>query len=169
MYFEVVSQCVATLRQIDGWFDKAESQAAAKKFDVDILASATLAPDMKGLSYQVQSACDYVKSAAGWLSGETPPRHEDFERTIAELRERVRKTVAFAEGVTKDRYADAAGRKVRLSWAPGKVFPAEDYLLQMTIPNVYFHLSMVYAILRNNGVDVGKMDFLGKLRLIDEA
>ena len=98
---------------------------------------------------------------------EVPPRHEDNEQTIDEVRARIRKTAAFAESVTEALYAAAAKRKVSLSWAPGKVLGGEDYLLQMTIPNVYFHIAMAYAILRHNGVDIGKLDFLGPINWID--
>ena len=126
-----------------------------------------LAPDMKDFIYQVQSACDYVKAGAAWLSGQTPPKHEDDEQTIDELRARIRKTVAFAESVNEARYAGASERRVKLSWAPGKVIGGEDYLLQMTIPNTFFHIAMAYAILRHNGVDVGKMDFLSPINLVD--
>ena len=106
-------------------------------------------------------------AAAAWLSGQTPPRHEDNEQTIDELRARIRKTVAFADSVKEAQYADASKSKVKLSWAPGKVIDGEDYLLQMTIPNTFFHIAMAYAILRHNGVDVGKMDFLGSINLVD--
>src|SRR5690349_15259114 len=167
MYYQVVSQCTQSVKNIETWLDKAEQFAAAKQLDVRVLLNGRLAPDMKPLIYQVQSACDYVKAAAAWLAGQTPPRHEDDERTMDELRARIRKTVAFVEGVPQSRYADASERQVRLSWAPGKIIGGEDYLLQMTIPNTYFHLAMAYAILRHNGVDVGKMDFLGPIRLVD--
>src|SRR5580698_9148249 len=93
MYHQVVSQCTQSLKNIEVWFDKAEQFAAAKKFDVGVLLSGRLAPDMKPLIYQVQSACDYVKAAAAWLSGQTPPKHEDNEQTVDELRARIRKTV----------------------------------------------------------------------------
>jgi uncharacterized protein len=166
-YYQVVSQCVQTLRNMETWLDKAEQHAAARKFDVGMLMTSRLAPDMKPLTYQVQSACDYVKGAAGWLSGQKPPKHEDNEQTIDELRARIHKTVAFAESVKEDQYAGASKRKVSLSWAPGKILSSEDYVLQMTIPNVFFHVAMVYAILRNNGVDVGKMDFLGPINFVD--
>ena len=129
--------------------------------------SSRLAPDMQHFIYQVQSACDYVKAAAAWLSGQAPPKHEDNEQTIDELRARIRKTVAFAESVKEAQYAGASERKVKLSWAPGKVIGGEDYLLQMTIPNTFFHIAMAYAILRHNGVDVGKTDFLGPINLVD--
>jgi hypothetical protein len=164
MYYEVVAQCTESLKTVEVWLDKAERQAAARKFDIGVLMADRLAPDMKDFVYQVQSACDYVKGAAAWLSGQTPPRHEDNERTVGEIRDRIRKTVAFVESVKEQQYEGAKERRVGFTWAPGKDMAGDDYLLQMIIPNVYFHLSMAYAILRHNGVDVGKMDFLGQLR-----
>src|SRR5258708_37485973 len=138
MYYQVVSQCVQSLKNVEGLLDKADQFAAAKQFDVRVLLSGRLAPDMKPLIYQVQSACDYVKAAAAWLSGQTPPRHEDNEQTIDEIRARIRKTVAFAESVKAAQYAGARERRVSLSRAPGKVLAGPDYLLQMTIPNTFF-------------------------------
>jgi hypothetical protein len=167
MYYQVISQCTQTLKNLEICLDKAEQHAAAKKFDVGVLMASRLAPDMKDLIYQVQSACDYVKAGAAWLSGQTPPKHEDNEQTIDELRARIRKTVAFAESMKEAQYAGASERKVKLSWAPGKLIGGADYLLQMTIPNTFFHIAMAYAILRHNGVDVGKMDFLGHINLVD--
>ena len=167
MYYQTISQCTQMLKNLENWLDKAEKYAGAKTFDVGVLMTSRLAPDMQPFIYQVQSACDYVKAAAAWLSGQTPPKHEDNEQTIDEVRARIRKTVAFAESVTEAQYAGAAERKVSLSWAPGKVLGGEDYLLQMTIPNVYFHIVMAYAILRHNGVDIGKMDFLGPIHWIE--
>ena len=167
MYYQVISQCTQILNNLETCLDKAEQHAAAKKFDLGVLLASRLAPDMKDFIYQVQSACDYVKAGAAWLSGQTPPKHEDNEQTIDELRARIRKTVAFAESVKEAQYAGASERKVKLSWAPGKIIGGEDYLLQMTIPNTFFHIAMAYAILRQNGVDVGKMDFLGPINLVD--
>jgi uncharacterized protein len=167
MYYEAVSQCTQMLKNIETWLDKAEKHAAAKKFDVNTLMTDRLAPDMKPFIYQVQSACDYVKAAAAWLSGQVPPKHEDNEQTIDDARARIQKTVAFAKSVREVQYAGASDRKVSLSWAPGKHLCGKDYLLQMTIPNVYFHVAIAYAILRHNGVDIGKMDFLGPVNWID--
>jgi uncharacterized protein len=167
MYYQVISQCTQTLKNLETCLDKADQHAAAKKFDVGVLMASRLAPDMKDFIYQVQSACDYVKAGAAWLSGQTPPKHEDNEQTIDELRARIRKTVAFAETVKEAQYAGASERKVKLSWAPGKIIGGADYLLQMTIPNAFFHIAMAYAILRHNGVEVGKMDFLGPINLVD--
>ena len=168
MYYQVIAQCTQNLKNLEGCLDKAEQHASAKKFDTGVFVSSRLAPDMKPLSYQIQSACDYVKGAAAWLSGQTPPRHEDNEQTIDEVRARIRKTVAFAESVAEAQYAGAGDHKVSLSYAPrGKVIGGEDYLLQIAVPNVYFHLAMAYAVLRHNGVDVGKMDFLGPIDWVD--
>ncbi|NNU35606.1 DUF1993 domain-containing protein [Rhizobium sophorae] len=161
MYYEVVPQCTQSLKLVEGGLDKAEAFAKTKNVDVGSLLNGSLAPDMKLLIYQVQSACDYVKAGAAWLSGQRPPRHEDNEKTAEELRARIRKTIEFAQSVAQEQYQGNEGRQVGLSWAPGKVLRGKDYLLQMTIPNVYFHIAMVYAILRNHAVDVGKMDFLG--------
>ena len=149
MYYQVISQCTQSLKNLETCLDKAEQHAATKKFDVGVLMTSRLAPDMQHFIYQVQSACDYVKAAAAWLSGQTPPKHEDNEQTIDELRARIRKTVAFAESVREAQYAGASERKVKLSWAPGKIIGGEDYLLQMTIPNTFFHIAMAYAILRH--------------------
>ena len=132
-----------------------------------MLLTSRLAPDQRDLIYQVQSACDYVKAGAAWLSGQAPPKHEDNERTLSELRARIAKTIAFVESVPPSQYASASEQRVRLSWAPGKVVVGADYLLQVTIPNVYFHVVMAYAILRHCGVDVGKMDFLGPIAYVD--
>ena len=168
MYAQIIAQCARSLKTVETFLDKAERQAADQGFDMAVLLTGRLAPDMKDLIYQVQSACDYVKAAAAWLSGQTPPMHEDNERTVGDLRTRVRKTVAFVESVTTAHSAGASERKVSLSWAPsGKVLGGEDYLLQMTVPNTYFHLAMAYAILRQGGVDVGKMDFLGQIDWAD--
>src|ERR1700722_19188289 len=125
MYYQVISQCTQSLKHLETCLDKAEQHAAAKKFDVGVLMTSRLAPDMQPFIYQVQSACDYVKGAAAWLSGQTPPKQEDNERTIDDLRARIRKTVAFAEAVKEAQYAGAAERKVKLSWAPGKVLSGQ--------------------------------------------
>jgi hypothetical protein len=168
MYAQIIAQCARSLKTVETLLDKAERQAAEGGFDVAVLLTGRLAPDMKDLIYQVQSACDYVKAGAAWLSGQTPPRHEDNERTVGDLRARVRKTVAFVENVTAAQYTGASERKVGLSWAPpGKVLGGEDYLLQMTVPNTYFHIAMAYAILRQGGTDVGKMDFLNPIDWVD--
>ena len=166
MYAQAIAQCVQAVRSMETYIDKAERFANAKKFDVNVLLSTRLAPDMAGLLYQIQSACDYLKGGAAWLSGQQPPRHEDNEQTLEDARARLRKTIEFAESVAVERYADAASEVVKVSWVPGKL-TGENYLLQIVIPNVYFHVAMAYAILRANGVDLGKMDFIGPVSSFD--
>src|SRR5262249_22517404 len=101
-------------------------------------------------------------------SGQTPPKHKDNEHTIDDVRARIRKTVDFAESVKEARYAGASERKVSMSWAPaGKVLGRVGYLLQIDLRNTFFDVAMAYAALRHNGVDIGKMDFLGPVNWID--
>ena len=151
MYYQVIAQCTQRLKNLETCLDKADRRLVMSTPVSNFLA------DLR----------DYVKAGAARLSGQTPPRHEDNEQTIDELRARIRKTIAFAESVKEAQYAHASESKVKLSWAPGKVIGGEDYLLQMTIPNTFFHIAMAYAILRHNIVDVGKMDFLGSINLVD--
>lgn len=167
MFYRAVSQCAQMLKNLGAWLDKAEQHAAAKKFDVGVLMTSRLAPDQKPFIYQIQSACDYVKGGAAWLSRQTPPKHEDNEKTIEEVRARLRKTIAFVESVKEEQYAGAESCRVKMSFAPpGTVIVGADYLMQIVVPNVFFHVTMAYAILRHNGVDVGKMDFLGPLNWV---
>ncbi|MGF6505844.1 DUF1993 domain-containing protein [Paraburkholderia sp. 32] len=168
MYALAIAECTRAVKSIETYLDKAEIYAREKKFDVEILMGSRLAPDMTPFVYQVQSACDYLKAGAGWLSGQKPPRHEDNERTIDEVRARIRKTVEFVESVTADQYAKAGDQRVRVSWSatPEMVLAGDYYLQQITIPNVYFHVMAAYVILRHNGVDIGKMDFLGEINWI---
>lgn len=168
MYHASIARLSVALRNMEVWLDRSEAYAKAKDFDVQVLMNARLAPDMGDFVYQVQSACDYTKGGAAWLSGGKPPRHEDNERTIGEVRERIRKTVAFVDGIAPDAFEGAADRKVGVSWSPkGTMIDAEEYLLQVCIPNVYFHVMAAYAILRHNGVDVGKMEFLGPIDWVE--
>ena len=118
MYHQAISQSVGNMKAVEVWLDKAEAFAAAKKMDVEVL-NGRLAPDMKPLIYQIQSASDYVKGGAAWLSGQKPPRYEDDEQTIDELRTRIRKTVAFVESVKEKQYEGADARTVSMSFRPG--------------------------------------------------
>ncbi|MGF6723441.1 hypothetical protein P3T43_002796 [Paraburkholderia sp. GAS41] len=168
MYYDAILQCTQAFLAVETMLDKAALHADLKKFDVGVLMNSRLAPDMAPFIYQIQSASDYLKAGAAWLSGQKPPSFEDNERTIDEVRTRIRKTVAFTKSVMADQYAHAREQRVKVSWVPGKIIEGQDYLLQMVIPNVYFHIAMAYAILRKDGVDVGKLDFLGPMNFIAE-
>jgi hypothetical protein len=152
-----------TLRNLEHWMDKAEAHAKAKSFEVDVLAHARLAPDQYDFVRQVQSACDQAKYAAAYLGGKEPPSHPDTEQTFAELRERVTKCLAFLDGVQAKDLAGAETRKVAPPWLGGRWLRGDDYLVHVAIPNFFFHATTAYAILRHNGVDLGKMDYIGAL------
>src|ERR1700751_6084974 len=118
MYYLAIAQCTQAVKNIEAWLNKAEEHAAAKNCNVGVLMTGRLAPDMNPFIYQVQSACDYLKAAAAWLSGQKPPKHEDPEQTVDEVRPRIRKTVAFVVSGAEAQYAGAAEQRVSLSFAP---------------------------------------------------
>jgi hypothetical protein len=152
-----------TLRNLEQWMDKASAYATAKSFEVDVLARARLAPDQFDFVQQVQSTCDQAKYAAAYLSGKEPPSHPDTEKTFAELRQRIEKCLAFVETVQAKDLAGAEDRKVSPPWLRGAWLRGDDYLVHVALPNFFFHATMAYAILRHNGVDLGKMEFIGSL------
>lgn len=164
-------QTVFHFRQIlinlDQILDKAAAYADTKKIDLDVLANYRLAPDMFNLIRQIQSACDAAKFAAAYLSGQTAPKHEDNEKTWAELHERLKKVITYLEGFKDSDFAGAETRQVKPGWAKGKWVQGNDYLNQVAVPNFYFHAAMTYAILRHAGVDLGKLDFLGSVNMRD--
>jgi hypothetical protein len=166
-YYAHVVQMTKMLKQLVLWMDKAETHAAAKKFDVSVLLDARLAPDMYSLRRQIQNACDGPKFLAARLAGTPPPKHEDGEQSWSELRARASSVIEYLGTFKEASFADSEARMVPLSFMPGKGLRAIDFLTEMNLPNTYFHLSMTYAILRHNGVDVGKMDFLGSLAFRD--
>ena len=165
--FDVVPQYAKMLMNIDRWLDKAVEHAKAKKFEIDTLVHARLAPDMYSLDRQIQAACDTAKFSAAYLSGKEPPAHPDTEKTIAELRARIKSCLSFLETIKESDVAGAEERKVAPKWLQGKWVKGEHFLLQMSLPNFYFHVTTAYDILRHNGVDLGKMDFIGSIPIRD--
>ena len=154
-----------TLENLEKWMDKAEEHAKARSFDVAVLTQARLAPDQFSFVQQVQAACDQAKYCAAYLGGAKAPSHPDTERTVAELRERIRKCTSFLATVQEKDLAGAEERKVAPPWLDGRWLRGGDYLVQMAVPNFFFHATMAYAILRHNGVQLGKMDYIGSLPL----
>lgn len=168
MYTATVPQLSKMLRNMEGWLDKAEAHAAARKFDVNTLLSARLAPDMFPLVRQFQSACDTAKFLAARLAGKEAPSDPDTETTFAEIRARIQKTAAFVATIDEADFKDAATRLVKIGYLPpNKRVVGSVYLNEHALPNFYFHAAMAYSILRHNGVDVGKLDFLGSYPLVD--
>jgi hypothetical protein len=158
-----ITQFAKMLHNLDRWLEAGVAFAEKKKFAPDVLAQARLAPDQYELVRQVQSACDAAKYAAAYLSGQTAPSHPDTEKTIGELRARIKTCLGYIESVKPSEYAGAVERKVAPAWLQGKWFRADDYLRQVAIPNFYFHVAMAYALLRHNGVELGKMDYIGSM------
>ena len=153
------------LTNLSAVLDKAAAHAAAKKFDPAALAQSRLYPDMYPLVRQVQIACDTAKGAAARLAGIEVPKHEDNEATLAELKARIAKTVDFLKSVNRDRLKDAESRDIEIKFPNGSwKFTGIAYLADFVLPNFYFHVSMVYALLRKGGVEIGKGDFLGELQ-----
>jgi hypothetical protein len=153
-----------TLENLEKWMDKAGESARARSFDVDVLAQARLAPNQFTFVQQVQAACDQAKYAAAYLSGRPAPSHPDTEKTFAELRERIRRCTSFLATVQEKDFAGAEERKVSPPWLRGRWLSGHDYLVEMAVPNFFFHVTTAYSILRHNGVDLGKMDYIGSLR-----
>lgn len=153
------------LVQLDAWIAAAIAYAEARPFDPAVLLTARLAPDQYPFTRQVQTACDNAKFAVARLAGQEAPRHADTETTIDELRERIRKVIAYLDAARPGDFLDADTREVTLPWAPDRTMSGLDYLLTMAQPNFYFHVCMAYAILRHNGVPLGKFDFLGPINL----
>lgn len=151
------------LDNLEKWMDKATETAKARSFEVDVLAGSRLAPDQFSFVQQVQAACDQAKYAAAYLGDKQAPSHPDTEKTFDELRERIRKCAAFVATVGEKDLAGADDRKVAPPWLGGRWLRGSDYLVHVAVPNFFFHVTTAYAILRHNGVPLGKMDFVGGL------
>ncbi len=163
MYEAMFRQMKKQLGQIDGWLDAATQHAEAKKFAPDLFVDFRLAPDQFAFARQVQLTCDTAKLAAARLTGKEAPPHPDTERTLDELRARVRSVVGWLEGLGAKDFEAAATRSITQPRWEGKTMTGHDYFLEHAVPNFYFHLAHTYAILRHNGVPVGKRDYLGAL------
>ena len=142
-----------------------QAQAQAKSFDSKVFLGLRLAPDQFPLARQVQTASDTPKLAASRLTGKEGPKHADTEQTLEELRARVRSTIDYLDGFSAADFEGAATRVVTQPRWEGKVMSGADYFLEHALPNFFFHTTHVYAILRHNGVSLGKRDFLGPLSL----
>jgi uncharacterized protein len=163
LYDATIPVFTKLLRQVDRWLDKAAAHAEQKKFDPEVLLSARLAPDQYPLLRQLQAACDQAKFAAAKLAGKEPPAHPDTEKTLPEIRARLRTVIEYLETFKPDDFQGAETRACSHTWMQGKAMRGGDYLDHMALPNLHFHLTTAYAILRHNGVDLGKGDYLGSL------
>jgi hypothetical protein len=167
-YHAQLTQMTKLLKALDGWLEKAEGYAKSKSFDPAVLLHARLAPDMYPLTRQIQAVCDGVKFLAARTTGKEAPKHPDSDDfTLAELRTRIQSVLAYVSEFSAKDFEGADKRLVPLGFMPGKGMRAADYVTEMSVPNTYFHLCMAYAILRHNGVNLGKQDFLSHITLQD--
>src|SRR5581483_6633873 len=151
-------------RSLSQIFDKAIEQAPAKAIDLAKLPEARLAPDMYPLTRQVQIGCDMAKAAAARLTGAEPPRYDDNERTMDDLKARIKKTIDYIESVRPKAYAGAGERAILLPLIDDLVFDSNGfkYLRDWALPHFYFHVVTAYDILRHSGFDIGKRDYMNE-------
>lgn len=161
--YPIVVEMKKLLGQMTTWLDKAEAHAAAKGYDPNTLLQARLAPDMFPLVRQFQSACDNAKFAAAFSTGKEPPSHPDTETSFAEIRARIASVIEYLGTFRAPDFEGTDAREVKRPRWEGKSMRATDYFLEQAVPNFFFHLTTAYAILRHNGVDLGKMDYVGSV------
>jgi len=163
MYRVSIPQFIKMLNNLLAILHKGEAFAASKNMNEAILVDASLFVDMLPLSKQVQIACDQVKNGMARLAGIEPPKFDDHETTIAQLKERITKTIQFLEGIAPEQINGSEAKEIQFSIKEWNFeFVGEQYLLTWIIPNFYFHVTTAYDILRHHGVEIGKADFLGR-------
>lgn len=161
---QVVTGFSQALRNLSAVLDKAEAHAAGAKYDAANLLGARLYPDMFACTRQVQLATDFAKGAACRLTGTEPPKWEDTETSIADLKARLQKAIDLLAGLSPAQFDGAATRAIEIKTPAGTFhFTGEQFLLRWAVPNVYFHCTTAYNLLRHQGVPLGKFDFLGPL------
>jgi uncharacterized protein len=163
MYHETFRQMKKMLGQLDRWLEAAGATAKEKSFDSNLFLGFRLAPDQFAFARQVQVACDTAKLAASRLTGKAAPAQPDTEQTLDELRARVQSVVTYLDGFSAKDFEGAATVTITQPRWEGKTMTGADYFLEHALPNFFFHLTTAYAILRHNGVAVGKRDYLGAL------
>jgi hypothetical protein len=162
MYQASIPVFIRMLGNLSAILDKATAHAEAKKIDPAIFINARLAPDMYPLNRQIQIATDMAKGCAARLAGIEIPSYADNESTFPELQARIAKTVTFLQNVSAEQINGSEERTVTLKLHGQETgFLGQPYLLNYVLPNFYFHITTAYAILRHNGLEIGKMDFVG--------
>jgi uncharacterized protein len=153
------------LGNLSAFLAKGVADAKERKFDPAVLLGSRLAPDMLPLTRQVQIACDLAKNSVARLAAQEPPRFPDTETSFEELHARIARTIDYLRGVPASGFEGAETRDIKVPAGERTLeFKGLEFLEQWAIPNVFFHITTAYAILRHNGVDIGKRDFLGNAR-----
>ena len=165
LYDITVTQYSKMLENLSRILDKAAQYAEAKKFNIDVLLNSRLAPDQFNLIRQIQIACDTAKFGAARICGKEAPSHPDTETSLAELQARIKTVQDYLASFKPEDFAGAEVRHVSQPRWEGKYLTGTEFVIQHSLPNIYFHITTAYSILRHNGVDVGKKDFLGNMPL----
>jgi hypothetical protein len=163
MQFEYIAQFEKMLNNLSGILDKAESFAEARKFEVGNLLTSRLAPDQFNFTRQVQMLCDVAKNYGYRLAGKEVPKDEDKETTLPELRARIQKTIGYLKALKADDFQGWKDRQITNPRREGKFISGWEYAMHACVPNFYFHMTTAYAILRHNGLEIGKKDYLGEV------
>ena len=158
-----VTQFLKMLKNLNAILDKSALYAESKKIDMEVLLNSRLAPDQFNLIRQIQIACDTAKLGGARLAGKEAPVHEDNEKTLPELKNRIDDVIKFLGTIKPEDFNGALERKISQPRWEGKYLTGAEYAIQHAIPNIYFHITTAYSILRHNGVDVGKKDYLGEM------
>lgn len=161
--FLTIREMHKVLGQVNVWLDKAVAHATAKKFEPESMLHWRIAPDMFPLTQQLQFTCDQAKFAASRAAGKETPAHPDTEKTIADIRARIATVTTYLDTFKASDFDGAGDRMISLPRWEGKKMTALDYVVEHATPNFFFHATTAYLLLRHNGVDVGKRDFLGTL------
>lgn len=163
LYEMTIPPFTKSLRNLSAIINKGEVYAGTKKFEMSVLLNSRLAPDQFNLIKQIQIACDSAKLCASRLTGKEAPKHEDNETTWPELKKRIDEVVSYLNTFSPKDFEGAEAKKITQPRWEGKWLTGQDYVLHHAIPNVYFHVTTAYSILRHNGVEIGKKDYLGEL------
>ena len=162
MYAMSVPVFVKSLGSLSAILDKAAAHAEARKIDPSVLLAARLYPDMFALTKQVQVACDFAKGSVARLAGQEPPKYDDTETTIDALKARIARTITFVQGFAESQFEGSETREVSLKIRDQVLtYKGYPYLAHIALPNFFFHAVTAYDILRHNGVELGKRDFIG--------
>jgi hypothetical protein len=163
MYAASVTVFKQNLAALSGVLAKAEAHATARKIDPAALLHARLYPDMFTLIRQVQLSCDFARRCVARLAGLEPPSVVDHEQSFADLQARIASTLAYMDGLTPAQFEGSEAREMKIPSGPDRTleFTGQNYLLQFALPNYFFHSTTAYDILRHNGVELGKRDFVG--------
>jgi hypothetical protein len=163
VYHLVIRENAQMLKNLSAWLGKATTFAETKKVEMDVMLQQRLIVDQYPLVKQVQATCDAAKFAAARLSGKEPPKHPDTETTHVQIQARIADVISYLNTYKPDDFKNMGARKIQQVWMPGKYLEPMDYLTQLALPNFFFHLTTAYSILRVQGIDVGKTDFIGEL------